>query len=42
MSDKGKDNTTTNVVNIVHSNTSRINLRHDALSVIILLYVLQP
>ena len=34
--------TTTNVVNLIHSNTSKINLRHDTLPFIILLYVLLP
>ena len=35
-------NTTTIVVNSVHKGTSRVNLRHGTLSVIILLYVLLP
>ena len=35
-------NTTTIVVNSIHKGTSRVNLRHGTLSVIILLYVLLP
>ncbi|WP_207636058.1 hypothetical protein, partial [[Clostridium] symbiosum] len=35
-------NTTTFVVNFIHMVTSKINLRHGTLSIIILLYVLLP